>query len=75
MLTTTLKIGLPTVKQLYTCNNKLFIMKDRNMQKVLQSIIEQGQQNQQIDSESSAEKSHRIPFYCGARTDLQLGVA
>ncbi|WP_432452791.1 MULTISPECIES: TetR/AcrR family transcriptional regulator [unclassified Agarivorans] len=51
-----LKVGLQTVKQLYTCNNKLFIMKGRNMQKFLTLIIQQGQKNHQIDETTSAER-------------------
>ncbi|RNM05029.1 TetR/AcrR family transcriptional regulator [Dickeya undicola] len=57
-----LKIGLQTVKQLYTCNNKLFIMRGRNMQKMLQRIIENGQESGDIDNTDSAENITQYLF-------------
>ncbi|WP_192457034.1 TetR/AcrR family transcriptional regulator [Musicola keenii] len=57
-----LKIGVQTVKQLYTCNNKLFIMKGRNMQKMLQLIIDAGQASGEIDNTASAEEMTQYLF-------------
>lgn len=48
--------GIDTTKQLYNSNNKLFITKDRYMQKLLQDIIAQGQENSEISNEMSAEE-------------------
>jgi len=50
-----LTIGLQTVKQLYTCNNKLFITKNREMQKALIRIIRNGQERKEIIHNQSAE--------------------
>lgn len=47
-------LGIETIKQLYTCNNKLFIAKGRYMQNVLQSLIEKGQAAGQLDLSLSA---------------------
>ena len=47
-------LGIETIKQLYTCNNKLFIAKGRYMQNVLQGLIEKGQASGQLDLSLSA---------------------
>lgn len=36
-------IGIETIKQLRTCNNKLFIANGRSIQNALQALIEKGQ--------------------------------
>ncbi|MBW4083815.1 TetR/AcrR family transcriptional regulator [Paenibacillus sp. S150] len=48
------KLGIETIKQLYTCNNKLFIAKGRYMQNVLQALIEKGQAGGRLDLSLSA---------------------
>ncbi|MHA6529947.1 TetR/AcrR family transcriptional regulator [Paenibacillus sp. BAC0078] len=50
-----LNIGIETMKQLYTCNNKLFIAKGRYMQNVLQALLEKGQASGQLVRDMSAE--------------------
>lgn len=49
-------IGLETVKQLYTTNNKLFITKGRDMQNILQQIIERGQAAGELDQSMTSEE-------------------
>ncbi|AIQ68321.1 TetR/AcrR family transcriptional regulator [Paenibacillus graminis] len=50
-----LNVGIETVKQLYTCNNKLFIAKGRYMQNVLQALLEKGQAGGQLIADMTAE--------------------
>lgn len=54
--------GIDMVKKLYTSDNKMFITKGRNMQNVLQSIIEDGQQKGEISESESAAEITRILF-------------
>ncbi|WP_134911244.1 TetR/AcrR family transcriptional regulator [Paenibacillus sp. IHB B 3084] len=49
-------VGLETVKQLYTSNNKLFITKGRGMQSILQQIIERGQAVGELDQSMTSEE-------------------
>ncbi|TKH44730.1 TetR family transcriptional regulator [Paenibacillus terrae] len=49
-------IGLETVQQLYTSNNKLFITKGRDMQNILQQIIERGQAAGELDQSMTSEE-------------------
>jgi AcrR family transcriptional regulator len=48
-------MGISTMKQLYNANNHLFITKGRGMQKVLESIIHEGQLEGEILEEMSPE--------------------
>ncbi|MNV38897.1 HTH-type transcriptional regulator AcrR [compost metagenome] len=48
-------MGLETIKQLYTTNNKLFIAKGRYMQTTLQDIIEKRQASGELDNQISSE--------------------
>ncbi|KWX71467.1 TetR/AcrR family transcriptional regulator [Paenibacillus jilunlii] len=50
-----LNVGIETVKQLYTCNNKLFIAKGRYMLNVLQALLEKGQAGGQLITDMTAE--------------------
>lgn len=54
--------GIDMVKKLYTSDNKMFITKGRNMQNVLQSIIEDGQQKGEISESESAAEITRMLF-------------
>ncbi|MGG1653687.1 TetR/AcrR family transcriptional regulator [Paenibacillus sp. NRS-1780] len=49
-------VGLETVQQLYTSNNKLFITKGRGMQHILQQIIERGQAVGELDQSMTSEE-------------------
>ncbi|MFK4303296.1 TetR/AcrR family fatty acid metabolism transcriptional regulator [Paenibacillus sp. RC254] len=49
-------VGLETVQQLYTSNNKLFITKGRDMQNILQQIIERGQAVGELDQSMTSEE-------------------
>ncbi|OKP90357.1 TetR family transcriptional regulator [Paenibacillus helianthi] len=57
-----LNVGIATIKQLYTCNNKLFIAKGRYMQNVLQALLEKGQANRQLIDSMSAEEMTEYLF-------------
>lgn len=54
--------GIDMVKKLYTSDNKMFITKGRNMQNVLQAIIEGGQQKGEISESESAAEITRMLF-------------
>jgi len=49
-------IGIDTMKQLYTFNNKMFVQKGRFMQTLLQEIISKGQNKNQISSIMTVEE-------------------
>ncbi|OKP94354.1 TetR family transcriptional regulator [Paenibacillus sp. P46E] len=57
-----LNVGIETIKQLYTCNNKLFIAKGRYMQNVLQALLEKGQAHRQLIDSMSAEEMTEYLF-------------
>lgn len=54
--------GIDMVKKLYTADNKMFITKGRDMQNVLQAIIEEGQKKGEIIESESAAEITRILF-------------
>ena len=54
--------GIDMVKKLYTSDNKMFITKGRNMQNVLQAVIEDGQQKGEISESESAGEITRMLF-------------
>ena len=54
--------GIDFVKQLYNTQNKLFIKKDRCMQKLLQRIIKEGQEANEISSVQSPEEMTNTLF-------------
>ena len=54
--------GIDMVKKLYTSDNKMFITKGRNMQNVLQAVIEDGQQKGEISESESAAEITRMLF-------------
>ncbi|MBU3072097.1 TetR/AcrR family transcriptional regulator [Clostridium estertheticum] len=49
------QVGIDTMKLLYNSNNKLFITKGRDMQNLLNIIIERGQEKNEISNEMSKE--------------------
>ncbi|MBY9080679.1 TetR/AcrR family transcriptional regulator [Paenibacillus sp. HN-1] len=55
-------MGLETIKQLYTTNNKLFIAKGRYMQTTLQGIIEKRQASGELDNQISSEEITEFLF-------------
>lgn len=54
--------GIDMIKKLYTSDNKMFITKGRDMQNVLQSIIEEGQLKGSISKIESPEEITRMLF-------------
>jgi AcrR family transcriptional regulator len=54
--------GIEFVKKLYTSDNKMFITKGREMQNVLQKIIEDAQSNGQIPNKSTSEEITQMLF-------------
>lgn len=54
--------GIDMVKKLYTSDNKMFITKGRNMQNVLQAVIEDGQEKGEISESESAAEITRMLF-------------
>ena len=59
-----LECGLPFVKQLYNVKNNLFAKENRAMQKVLQEIIEEGQQRNELCNDISASDLVQFLFIC-----------
>ncbi|WP_040949408.1 TetR/AcrR family transcriptional regulator [Gorillibacterium massiliense] len=55
-------LGLETIKQLYTTNNKLFIAKGRYMQASLQAIIQKRQDSEELDNTISPEDTTEFLF-------------
>ena len=55
-------IGIDTMKQLYTFNNKMFVQKGRFMQTLLQEIISKGQSKNQISSIMTVEEISNYLF-------------
>jgi len=55
-------IGIDTMKQLYTFNNKMFVQKGRFMQTLLQEIISKGQSKNQISSIMTIEEISNYLF-------------
>ncbi|MBU3184748.1 TetR/AcrR family transcriptional regulator [Clostridium estertheticum] len=49
------QVGIDTMKLLYNSNNKLFITKGRDMQNLLNIIIERGQEKNELSNEMSKE--------------------
>ncbi|MBW9151580.1 TetR/AcrR family transcriptional regulator [Clostridium estertheticum] len=49
------QVGIDTMKLLYNSNNKLFITKGRDMQNLLNIIIERGQERNEISNEMTKE--------------------
>ncbi|MBU3214497.1 TetR/AcrR family transcriptional regulator [Clostridium estertheticum] len=49
------QVGIDTMKLLYNSNNKLFITKGRDMQNLLNIIIERGQEKNELSKEMSKE--------------------
>lgn len=58
--------GVEMVKKLYTSDNKMFITKGRDMQNVLEKIIEEGQTNGQVSKTETPAELTRI-FFIAAR--------
>ncbi|AEB76392.1 TetR/AcrR family transcriptional regulator [Clostridium botulinum] len=56
------KMGIDMMKQLYNSNNKMFITKGRHMQTVLDTIIEQGQKNNEVTTEMTPKQITRFLF-------------
>ena len=54
--------GVDMVKKLYKSDNKMFITKGRDMQNILQTIIEEGQTKAQIQSKESAAEITNMLF-------------
>lgn len=54
--------GVDMVKKLYTSDNKMFITKGREMQNILQTIIEEGQGKKQISKVQSSSEITRMLF-------------
>lgn len=54
--------GIEMVKRLYISDNKMFITKGRDMQNVLQKIIEYGQENGEITKNESSSEITRMLF-------------
>ena len=55
-------IGIDTMKQLYTFNNKMFVQNGRFMQTLLQEIISKGQNKNQISSIMTVEEISNYLF-------------
>lgn len=58
--------GVDMVKKLYTSDNKMFITKGREMQNILQTIIEEGQETGELSKVQASSEITRILFI-GAR--------
>lgn len=54
--------GIEMVKKLYTSDNKMFITKGRAMQKILQTIVEAGQSNDEITGHLSSQDITNMLF-------------
>lgn len=54
--------GVDMVKKLYTSDNKMFITKGREMQNILQKIIEEGQERGQLSKDQLSSEITRILF-------------
>lgn len=54
--------GVDMVKKLYTSDNKMFITKGREMQNILQAIIEEGQQKGELSKAQDSSEITRILF-------------
>lgn len=54
--------GVDMVKKLYTSDNKMFITKGREMQNILQTIIEEGQEKGEISKAEASAEITRILF-------------
>lgn len=52
--------GIEAVKNTYTAENKMFITKGRGMQKVIQNIIEKGQDKGEISVVESVEEMRKV---------------
>lgn len=54
--------GVDMVKKLYTSDNKMFITKGREMQNILQAIIEEGQEKGELSKAQDSSEITRILF-------------